>query len=165
MDDEKDVFLIRFGNTPKPFSGNTLEQVIATPFPIIEQKVRKTATHKVRSNQKAFSIAARRYYGTVCAFCQISVPILLDAAHIIPDEKNGPNDPRNALILCATHHRAFDEGIVFIRPEDLALMQGNGQVTLDEAGVKVRSLSHLVNKPHDHPIRWRWENPAPYRGK
>ena len=165
MDDEKDVFLIRFGNTPKPFSGNTLEQVIATPFPIIEQKVRKIATHKVRSNQKAFSIAARRYYGTVCAFCQISVPILLDAAHIIPDEKNGPNDPRNALILCATHHRAFDEGIVFIRPEDLALVQGNGQVTLDEAGVKMRSLSHLVNKPHDHPIRWRWENPAPYRGK
>jgi len=164
MDDEKDVFLIRFGSALKAFSGQTLEQVIATPFPDIEPRVRKTATHKVRPNQKAFSIAARKYYGTTCAFCGISVPILLDAAHIIPYEKDGPNDPRNALILCATHHRAFDEGMVFINPQDLGIVQGNKLVTLEEAGVKMHSISHLINKPHGHPLRWRWENPAPYRG-
>jgi hypothetical protein len=67
--------------------------------------------------------------------------------------------------LCATHHRAFDEGMVFINPQGLALVQGNEHVTLAEVGVTLRSLSHLVNKPHDHPLRWRWENPAPYRGK
>jgi putative restriction endonuclease len=165
MDDEKDVFLIRFGDAPKPFKGHSLERLILEPFPEIEAKVRKTGTHKVRPNQKAFSIAARKFHGTVCAFCEIDVPLLLDAAHIIPDEKAGPNDPRNSLILCATHHRAFDEGLVFIHPQTLELIQGNKNIDLDKAGIKKQSLAHLVNKPHAHPLQWRWENPAPYRRK
>ena len=163
MDDEKDVFLIRFGSTPKSFSGQTLEQIIAEPFPENSKQERKTATYKVRPNQKAFSLAARKYHGTVCAFCGIDVPLLLDAAHIIPDEKNGPNDPRNSLILCPTHHRAFDEGLVYIHPETLELVQGSENITLATAGISVSSLKHLVNKPHSHPLKWRWENPAPYR--
>ena len=165
MDDQKDVFLIRFGSTPKPFKGHTLEQIISEPFPEIAKLVRKTGTYKVRPNQKAFSMAARKFYGTVCAFCGIDVPLLLDAAHIIPDEKDGPNDPRNSLILCATHHRAFDEGLVFIHPETLELIQGVEHISLEMAGIRRRSLQHLTNKPHLHPLNWRWENPAPYRGK
>ena len=97
--------------------------------------------------------------------CGIGVPLLLDAAHIIPDEKDGPNDPRNSLILCATHHRAFDEGLVFIHSETLELIQGVEYVSLEMAGITMRSLVHLTNKPHSHPLTWRWENPAPYRGK
>jgi putative restriction endonuclease len=165
MDDEKDVFLIRFGSTPKPFEGHTLDQVISEPFPEIQNVLRKTGTYKVRPNQKAFSMAARKFHGTICAFCGIDVPLLLDAAHIIPYEKAGPNDPRNSLILCATHHRAFDEGLVLIHPETLELIQGVDHVTLDMAGVRMRSLSHLNKKPHIQPLTWRWENPAPYRGK
>jgi len=165
MDDEKDVFLIRFGTAPKPFQGQTLEQVISEPFPEITRQIRKIATHRVRPNQKAFSIAARKFHGTVCAFCGMDVPLLLDAAHIIPHEKDGPNDPRNSLILCATHHRAFDEGLVFIHPETLELTPGVEHISLDNAGVRVRSLTHLTNKPHSHPLKWRWDNPAPYRGK
>jgi len=165
MDDEKDAFLIRFASTPKPFKGHTLEQIIAEPFPEVTKQVRKSGTYKLRPNQKAFSMAARKFHGTICAFCGIDVPLLLDAAHIIPDEKDGPNDPRNSLILCATHHRAFDEGIVFIHPETLALIQGLEHISLENAGIRVRSLSHLVNKPHAYPLIWRWENPAPYRGK
>lgn len=165
MDDEKDVFLIRFGTTPKPFKGHTLDQVISEPFPEIQTMPRKTGTYKLRPNQKAFSMAARKFHGTICAFCGIDVPLLLDAAHIIPDEKDGPNDPRNSLILCATHHRAFDEGLVFINPETLELIRGVAHVSLEMAGIRVRSLSHLAQKPHIQPLMWRWENPAPYRGK
>jgi len=165
MDDEKEVFLIRFGSTPKPFRGHTLEQVIAEPFPEITKQLRKTGIYKVRPNQKAFSIAARKYHGNVCALCGIDVPLLLDAAHIIPDEKDGPSDPRNSLILCATHHRAFDEGLVFIHPETLELVQGIKDITLEKTGITVHSLEHLANKPHSSPLRWRWENPAPYRRK
>jgi putative restriction endonuclease len=165
MDDGKDAFLIRFGSTPKPFKGHTLEQVISEPFPEMAKQIRRTGTHKVRANQKAFSMAARKFHGTTCAFCGLNVPLLLDAAHIIPDEKDGPNDPRNSLILCATHHRAFDEGLVFIHPETLALVQGVDHISLENAGIRVASLAHLTNKPHAQPLVWRWENPAPYRGK
>jgi predicted restriction endonuclease len=165
MDDGKDAFLIRFGSTPKPFKGHTLEQVISEPFPEMAKQIRRTGTHKVRANQKAFSMAARKFHGTTCAFCGLNVPLLLDAAHIIPDEKDGPNDPRNSLILCATHHRAFDEGLVFIHPETLALVQGVDHISLENAGIRVASLAHLTNKPHPQPLVWRWENPAPYRGK
>jgi putative restriction endonuclease len=165
MDDGKDAFLIRFGTTPKPFKGHTLEQVISEPFPEMAKQIRRTGTHKVRTNQKAFSMAARKFHGTTCAFCGLDVPLLLDAAHIIPDEKDGPSDPRNSLILCATHHRAFDEGLVFINPETLELVEGVDHVSLENAGIKVSSLAHLTNKPHAQPLVWRWENPAPYRGK
>jgi putative restriction endonuclease len=33
------------------------------------------------------------------------------AAHIIPKQRSGTDDPRNGLSLCRTHHWAFDEGI------------------------------------------------------
>ena len=110
-------------------------------------------------------MAARKFHGSVCAFCATDVPLLLDAAHIIPDEKDGPNDPRNLLILCVTQHRSFDEGLVLIHPETLELIQGVKLVSLDMAGIRMRSLLHLTNKPHSYPLKWRWENPAPYRGK
>jgi len=165
MDDEKDVFLIRFGDTASPFKGETFDQMLSEPFPEIEIRIQKTGIHKVRPNQKAFSIAARKYHGTICAFCGIDVPLLLDAAHIIPFEKSGPNDPRNSLILCATHHRAYDEGLVFINPETLELINGVETISLDVAGISIRSLTHLANKPHALALQWRWENPAPYRRK
>jgi putative restriction endonuclease len=33
------------------------------------------------------------------------------AAHIVPKNKNGTDDPRNGLSLCRTHHWAFDNGL------------------------------------------------------
>ncbi len=165
MDDERDLFLIRFGQTPKPFQGQTLKQVISEPFSVSEPKVTGTTNKKVRPNQKVFAIAARKYYGTICAFCGLDVPILLDAAHIIPYEKDGPNDPRNSLMLCPTHHRAFDEGLVYIDPKTLDLVPAFEHTDLESAGIFLKSLAHLINKPHPAAITWRWENPAPHRPK
>jgi putative restriction endonuclease len=34
-----------------------------------------------------------------------------EAAHIIPVQKKGPDDIRNALSLCKRHHWAFDAGL------------------------------------------------------
>jgi hypothetical protein len=33
------------------------------------------------------------------------------AAHIVPKNKNGTDDPRNGLTLCRAHHWAFDAGL------------------------------------------------------
>lgn len=34
-----------------------------------------------------------------------------EASHIIPIERQGPDDPRNGLSLCRRHHWAFDRGL------------------------------------------------------
>ena len=46
---------------------------------------------------------------------------LLDAAHLYPISKKGTDDPRNALVLCALHHRAFDRGLILIDPDSLVV--------------------------------------------
>lgn len=34
-----------------------------------------------------------------------------EAAHIVPVSEDGPDDVRNAIALCRTHHWAFDLGL------------------------------------------------------
>ncbi|MFN0083798.1 MAG: HNH endonuclease [Blastocatellia bacterium] len=49
--------------------------------------------------------------------CGIAFLELLDAAHIISHKEAGTHDPRNGMILCASHHRAFDAGLFAIEPQ------------------------------------------------
>ena len=42
---------------------------------------------------------------------------LLDAAHLRPYADKGSDDPRNGLVLCATHHRAFDKRLFGFIPQ------------------------------------------------
>jgi predicted restriction endonuclease len=35
---------------------------------------------------------------------------VLECNHLKPYGKRGSNDPRNGLVLCRTHHRAFELG-------------------------------------------------------
>jgi predicted restriction endonuclease len=46
---------------------------------------------------------------------------LLDAAHVRAYRDKGSDDPRNGLVLCATHHRAFDKKLFAIDPSTLQL--------------------------------------------
>ncbi|MFD1513446.1 HNH endonuclease [Halomarina rubra] len=65
---------------------------------------------KSRSGQADFRAALRDRYDDSCLLCDISTPGLLQAGHILPwsefEELRG--DPDNGLLLCYTHHRAFD---------------------------------------------------------
>ncbi len=50
-----------------------------------------------------------------CAICDMKFVVdnlhEAQAAHIVPKNKNGTDDPRNGLTLCRAHHWAFDAGL------------------------------------------------------
>ncbi len=69
---------------------------------------------KERANQQFFRSKVIAQQGRCCCVCDINILAVLDAAHIIPKEYNGTDDPRNGLSLCALHHRMFDSGLILL---------------------------------------------------
>jgi hypothetical protein len=57
-------------------------------------------------------------YDNHCSLCgmkfHLGELIEAQAAHIIPKNKSGTDDPRNGLSFCRTHHWAFDNGLFSI---------------------------------------------------
>jgi putative restriction endonuclease len=91
---------------------------------IINREVENKAIYtlvKVRGViQSIFRKALLDVYESKCAFCRISIPEVLEAAHIIPwsqcndDEKININ---NGILLCSNHHKMFDSGILIIKDD------------------------------------------------
>lgn len=91
---------------------------------------------KIRVNQQFFRKAVLAAYDFKCCITGLAVVDLLNASHIVPwssDEKNRAN-PRNGLCLNALHDRAFDRGLMTIKPD----------FTLH--------LSHELQKPHSPEV-------------
>jgi len=80
------------------------------------QKTELRRNVKVRLVQHFFRETVLASYDFACAVCQLSIPEMLNASHIIPWAKNKLRrvDPRNGLSLCALHDRAFDRGLISI---------------------------------------------------
>lgn len=76
---------------------------------------------KVRgAAQSIFRHALLRAYGERCAFCGLSFREALQAAHIVPWGECGASQRMavgNGLLLCATHHRMFDAGLMTLGPD------------------------------------------------
>lgn len=68
---------------------------------------------KTRVGQSDFRSVVRERYGDECVLCSVDEPGLLQAGHILNwsefEEERG--DPSNGILLCYTHHRAFDVGM------------------------------------------------------
>lgn len=64
--------------------------------------------------QQIFRRALMKAYKSRCAICQCSLEEVLEASHIIPwVASTGVQkiDPRNGILLCANHHKLFDQFI------------------------------------------------------
>jgi hypothetical protein len=68
--------------------------------------------------------------------------------------ERGSDDPRNGLILCATHHRAFDAHLFVIDPATLGVDTRPGY---DRFALNITrdSIAHLKRKPHVAALQWR----------
>lgn len=78
-----------------------------------------SVTVEVRRRQQFFRRAVLASYEYKCCMTGITAEALLVASHIIPwnaDAKNRLN-PRNGLCLSALHDRAFDRGLITVRPD------------------------------------------------
>lgn len=160
-DDESRTFLISFGEEkPARQSAETIEN---TPFLMCtpdEALVKRSV--KARLGQQRFKFRVFQRYGPKCAVCEMEVTELLDAAHIRPKLCDGSDDPRNGIVLCTNHHRAFDAGLFAIEPTTLAVHYRTVGPAKESLGISVSSIVHLQRRPHVDALAWRWEERNTY---
>ena len=153
-DDEARLFLVSFADSPT----RLLDQVADDePFDLHEEVKSTKREVAARQGQQRFKFQVFQRYGSRCALCGIGVKEVLDASHIMPRKYRGSNDPRNGLVLCALHHRAFDEGLFAIEPNTLRICfrkSGSDALTLR---IEHPTIEHLPRRPHKEALLWRWE--------
>ena len=120
-----------------------------------------------------------RAYEYKCAVCGFDVklqhqPVALEAAHILPREKGGPDTEENGLALCSLHHKLFDRG-VFTLSEQLEVLvseyangsTGFGKWLMRFHGKKINYPQSQMYYPRINFIdrHFREEFKGPYREK
>jgi hypothetical protein len=146
-DDASGQLLITFSDGPL-LTTMPREDDDARPFELMVSRTICSTTAKARPGQGRFRFAVFKRYGNACAFCSIIEPKLLEAAHLCPVEENGTDDPRNGLVMCLTHHKAFDAGLLLIDPASKEVLPGPAVSDLKSIGVAVVSIGHLRQVPH-----------------
>jgi len=153
-DDQSSIFLVKFGNDPP--EATALETVDEPPFALTAPKPGRKREVAARSGQQRFKFQVFKRYGPKCAVCRLKVSGLLDAAHIRPKQADGSDDPRNGLVLCANHHRAFDAGLFGINPSTLEICCSPDGPDRVELGITVETVAHLQKTPHADALAWLW---------
>lgn len=133
----------------------------STPFVLQAQRTFRHSKTKVRPNQGWFRFNALKQYGVGCAVCNIREEALLDAGHICSVEHGGSDDPRNGLVFCLTHHRAFDKGLFGIDPETLRIEVRPPIGSRSELAITRESIAHLRRHPHRTALQWAWSSRLP----
>lgn len=84
-------------------------------MPILEGKDRERLV-RVRVNQRFFRRMVISSFNESCAVCELPLPQLLVASHIVPWASDVAlrMNPRNGLCLCGTHDRAYECGLLRI---------------------------------------------------
>jgi hypothetical protein len=152
-DDDSKVFLISFDDNLATVPAATPTE---EPFEPIVQRTRKYSQTRRRENAPKFRFEVLKRYGAVCAVCDIRIPELIEAAHLVPWERGGVDDPRNGLPLCALHHRAFDARMFAIEPRS-GQVQTAARFTRDDLKISRADLRHLEHQPHEDALRYGWE--------
>ena len=126
VDDLEEGYRLVYGypwhELPNPFgfaeAGTTLEQLAQR---LVTKPEESAAVYGLIKNrgvaQDVFRLALLLAYGRRCAFCGLSLQAALQAAHIIRWSEatiDQRMDPRNGLLLCATHHALFDAHVLTV---------------------------------------------------
>src|SRR5690606_6880805 len=121
----RQVYGFNWENLDNPFGfakgGLTEHEIIEEMLKNPDNANEIYAKIKVRgAAQPIFRKALLRAYDLKCAFCGFSFEVGLEASHIIPwaaATKSERLDVRNGILLCATHHRLFDERVLTINED------------------------------------------------
>jgi hypothetical protein len=155
-DDRAELFLITFGAVPPPPLPAVPDED-EIPFELGRSgETRKKTLQVSRPGQHRFSFRVFRRYRAECAACEVSVMGLLDAAHLRSYRDGGSDDPRNGLVFCATHHRAFDKQLFGIEPSTRRLVCREDGPNAQDLGITKSSLSGMSAQPHADALTWCW---------
>jgi putative restriction endonuclease len=104
-------------------------------------------------------------YEYQCCVCRLKQPKLLEAAHIVDwsdtDDPSLRINPRNGMAMCAIHHKAFDQKLITIEPDDKIILLSSEIKEENSPGAKY--LFHCFEnssifipekfKPHEEFLR------------
>ena len=121
----KQVYNYNWDNLGNPFgfakNGLTEDEIIKELLENPEDAEDTYAKIKIRgAAQPIFRKALLEAYDHQCAFCGFSFEVGLQASHIIPwsiSKKTERLDVRNGILLCATHHKLFDDRCLTINDD------------------------------------------------
>jgi putative restriction endonuclease len=124
---------------------------------------------KRRLHQSSFREAIIHAYGGRCAVSGLPEPLLLDAAHIVPDKHEELGQPviPNGLPLSKIHHAAFDSHLIGIDPDyrlhvsERLLEQEDGPLleSLKRLeGSTIHTPSRLLDQPDRDRLALRFES-------
>lgn len=153
FDDEARQFLVTFGRE-QPEVRHEPSADDDEPIELIVKRPVKLVTAKARPGQARFRFNVFKRYGAACALCAVTAEALLEAVHIVPVEVGGTDDPRNALVMCRNHHRAFDAELIRFDPKSLNVVAADGG-DLAALGVQRMNLAHLPAAVAPEALKWR----------
>lgn len=145
---------------------------VIMPFHVRETRKEYLTKHEAR--ERAFRQIILEEYNQVCAVCQSKFYLKLsdieplveaEAAHIIPVNFQGPDDPRNGLSLCRRHHWSFDKGLFTvtenreIEVSPSVLQAERLKFDLEEyKGMPIIAPTHDIYQPHEKALYWHKQN-------
>jgi predicted restriction endonuclease len=125
---------------------------------------------KVVVNSRHFQAEFRRnimaIFNNHCLFCDVDSDILLEAAHIIPVNKDLKSAGKfaNGICLCSIHHKLFDEGFVsifnnrIVVNEKMKKLSSEYMVSQYKKLVENEDLILPVKNESDVYLKWHYEN-------
>lgn len=141
--------------------GQPADATLVLPRSAVE---RRYSLHvaKQRLHQSSFREAVIAAYGGCCALSGLPEPVLLDAAHIVPDadEQYGHPVVPNGIPLSKIHHAAFDAHLLGIDPDfrihvsDRLMALNDGPMLEILKRLDLEKL-RLPMRPQDYPDRER----------
>jgi putative restriction endonuclease len=156
-DDTNRLFLFEFGEyQPELFA----IEIDKSPFKAKgERRLSVDQVMRIERNPR-FKFEVIKKYSGKCVVTGLNVVEMLDGAHVIPVADGGTDDPRNGLLLSASHHRAYDKHLWSINPKTLLIETRTDGPSLERMRFEVRSLEHLIEKnalPHSDALDIRYE--------
>ena len=125
---------------------------------------------RARLGQGTFRVLVTDAYGRQCAITGENILPVLEAAHIKPFSKDGPNNACNGLLLRSDFHKLFDVGFVTVTPDLRVEVSSrireewfNGKAYYRLHG---KSLAVKPQNKHEQPKRdyLEWHNEHVFQG-
>lgn len=156
FDDRAEAFLMEFAEA-QPAAADFRQPDEDAPFAVTGSRSRRRIERGVADRDPKFKFLVLSRYESACAVTGIAVKDVLDAAHVVPVDKGGTDDPRNGLLLTATLHRALDAHLWAIEPKTLALITRPSGPTLADLHVEAQRLREGALPPHQEALDWRYQ--------
>jgi putative restriction endonuclease len=128
LPDDEYLTIVRLGMAESVVPGEDLLEHLLVAEPEADYG-RRTVERLVNRplRDAAFQKVVRQAYDSTCAFTGIRLMnggghCEIEAAHIRPVEKAGPDSPRNGMALSRTVHWMFDRGVISMEDDGRILM-------------------------------------------